>query len=87
MQVFPDDLIHRRSCTRSYRSHAGDVRVMGGAVHVRPGARVFGDVVAFGGDIRVDDDGRIDGSVKVAGGAVRRGDKAIIGGDVKGEVR
>jgi hypothetical protein len=64
----------------------GDVKAMGGNVHIHPGARVFGKVVSFGGDIHVDDDGRIDGDVSVVGGALRRGEKAILHGAVKGEV-
>lgn len=70
-----------------YGTVTGDIDVMGGAVRVHEGARVYGDVSAAGGDIKIDNGGRIDGDLDVTGGTVKRGEKAVIRGDVHGSGR
>ena len=70
-----------------YGTVTGDIDVTGGAIRIRPGARVYGDVTAIGGSITVEDDARVDGEVGVMGGVLRRSDKAILGGAVHGTGR
>jgi hypothetical protein len=60
----------------------GDLVVMGGSAHLRPGARVVGTATVLGGNLKAEKGSRIDGDVTLAGGRLDREDGSIIGGSV-----
>jgi hypothetical protein len=70
-----------------YGTVDGDITVVGGSVHIYPGAHVTGDIGMMGGALRLDDGSIIDGDVNVVGGAVDRAPGAQVHGQVTAGAR